>query len=241
VLHAGPSLRRPHSEALHARGQERSLHSRRCAIPSGLWAAAPHGFRGAYRRDGQGLEYAPDGILASQPHGRYHQAVPDQEASAPHRDALLVELQEALGSVRHWQMLGIQTAGFIIAANIVLIGYGLSQKEAGMFLLGSVLPLTLLAVHIAGISSSTNQIALAIRIEDELHIHERHSLARIYARNYLRSAGPQLEAAIAQGPRGPNLSLKMFITPGAIVLYAFILGQVGLFVLYLVHYHYRIV
>jgi hypothetical protein len=205
----------------------------------GLWTAAPQGFRGAYRRDGQGLEYAPNDILATQSHRRYHQAVPDQEASAPDRDALCVELQEALGSVRHWQMLGIQTAGFIIAANVVLIGYGFTQKHAGVFLIASSLWVILLGVHIAGLSSSTNQIALAIRIEDELHICEMQSLARIYARNYLRSAGPQLEAAIAQGPRGRNLSLKLLITPAAIVFYAFSLGGLGLFVLCLVLYNYR--
>jgi hypothetical protein len=164
--------------------------------------------------------------------------VPDQEASSPDRDALCVELQEALGSVRHWQMVGVQAAGFIVAANIVLIGYGFTQKDAGMFLLASTLPVTLLAVHIIGISSSTNQIALAIRIEDEFHIRETQSLARIYARNYLRSAGPTLEAVIAQGPRGRTLSLKWFITPEAIVLYAASLGQVGLFVLFLVRYNY---
>jgi hypothetical protein len=138
-------------------------------------------------------------------------------------------------------MLGIQTAGFIIAANVVLIGYGFTQKQAGMFLIASTLPLVLLAVHIAGLSSSTNQIALAIRIEDELHIRETQSLARIYPRNYLRSTELQLEAVRAQGPRGRNLSLKLFITPVAIVLYAASLGQLGLFVLYLVLYHYRIV
>src|SRR5262249_40118478 len=160
----------------------------------------------------------------------------DQEISAADRDALCVELQEALGSVRHWQMLGVQAAGFIVAANVVLIGYGFTQKEAGMFHLASTLPVILLAVHIAGISSSTNQIALAIQIDDGFHIHETQSLARIYARNYLRSAGPQLEAVIAQGPRGRNLSLKLFITPVAIFLYAASLGQVGLFVLYLVLY-----
>jgi hypothetical protein len=136
-------------------------------------------------------------------------------------------------------MLGIQTAGFIIAANIVVIGYGFTQKHAGMFLFASTLPLVLLVVHIAGLSSSTNQIALAIRSEDELHIREAQSLARIYAENYLRSAGPQLEAAIARGPRGRTLILKWFITPGAIVLYAASLGQVGLFALFLVHYNYQ--
>jgi len=241
VLQWGPSLRRPHSEALRAHGQERSLRSRRCAIPSGLWTAAPQGFRGAYRRDGQGLEYAPDGILATQSYGRYHQAVPDQEVSTPDRDALRVELQEALGSVRHWQMLSVQAAGFIVAANVVLIGYGFSQKEAGMFLLASTLPVILLAVHLAGISSSTNQIALAIQIEDELHIRETQSLARIYARNYLRLTEPQLKDVIAQGPRPRNLSLNSFITPVAVSLYAASVGQVGLFVLYLVLYNYRIV
>ena len=53
VLQTGPSLRRPYSEALRAHGQERSLRSRRCAIPSGLWTAPTQGFRGACRRDGQ--------------------------------------------------------------------------------------------------------------------------------------------------------------------------------------------
>jgi hypothetical protein len=117
----------------------------------------------------------------------------------------------------------------------------LLRKKPGLFLLASTLPLILLAVHIIGISSSTNQIALAIRIEDEFHIHETQSLAKIYAKRYLRSVGPQLEAVIAQGPRGRNLSLKSFITPEAIVVYAASLGQVGLFVLYLVLYNYRIV
>ena len=44
---AAPSLRRPHSEALRAHGQERSLRSRGCAIPSGLWTAARAGIQGA--------------------------------------------------------------------------------------------------------------------------------------------------------------------------------------------------
>jgi len=165
--------------------------------------------------------------------------VPDQGTRTPDRDTLRVELQEALGSVRHWQVQAVQTAGFILAANIVLIGYGFSQKHAGMFLIGSALPLILLGVHIIGISSSTNQIALAIRIEDELHVRETQSLARIYARNYLRSAGPQLEAAIAQKARGRNLSLKSFITPEAIILYAASLGQLVLFALFLVSDNYR--
>ena len=70
--------------------------------------------------------------------------VPDQGTRTPDRDTLRVELQEALGSVRHWQVQAVQTAGFILAANIVLIGYGFSQKHAGMFLIGSALPLILL-------------------------------------------------------------------------------------------------
>jgi hypothetical protein len=33
---------------------------------------------------------------------RYHQAMPAQEISKPDQDALRFELQEAVGSVRHW-------------------------------------------------------------------------------------------------------------------------------------------
>jgi hypothetical protein len=50
---AAPSLRRPHSEALRAHGQGRSLRSRGYAIPSGLWTAAPRrASGGAYQRVG---------------------------------------------------------------------------------------------------------------------------------------------------------------------------------------------
>ena len=40
-LHELPSLRRPDPEALPDRGQERSLRSRRCAIPAGHWTTSP--------------------------------------------------------------------------------------------------------------------------------------------------------------------------------------------------------
>ena len=164
----------------------------------------------------------------------------DQEVSTPDRDALRVELQEALGSVRHWQMLGIQAAGFIVAGVVVLIGYGFAQKQAGIFLLGSPLPVILLALYISGLSAATNQVVLSIRIEDELHIRETLSLAREYARNYLRLAEPQLEVVSAKRPRDRYFNHKWFLGPVAILLYAAGLGQLGLFVLGLVLYNYRL-
>jgi hypothetical protein len=166
--------------------------------------------------------------------------VPAQEVSTSDRDALRLELQEALGSVRHWQVLGIQATGFVVAGNVVLIGYGFTQKQAGMFLIGSTLPLITLALYMITVSAVFSLVDLSIRIEDGLHIHKTHSLARTYARNYLRLTEPQLEVISAQGPRDRNLSLKWFTKTVAIILYAACLGQLGLFVLCFVHYNYRI-
>lgn len=137
-------------------------------------------------------------------------------------------------------MLGFQAAGFIVAGNVVLIGYGFTQKQAGMFLLGSVLPVILLAVYMITVSNAAGLIVLSTRIEDELHIGEVHSLARTYARSNLRLTGPQLEAIAAQEPSNRNLSLKWFIKLAAIIFYAASLGQLGLFVLCFALYDYPI-
>jgi hypothetical protein len=137
-------------------------------------------------------------------------------------------------------MLGFQAAGFIVAGNVVLIGYGFTQKQAGTFLLGSVLPVILLAVYMTTISNAAGLVALSIRIEDELHIREMHSLARTYARSNLRLTEPQLKIIAAQEPRVRNLNLKWFIKPAPIILYAASLGQLGLFALCFALYDYRI-
>jgi hypothetical protein len=165
--------------------------------------------------------------------------VPAQEIATSDPDALRLELQEALGSVRHWQMMSVQATGFIVAGNVVLIGYGFTQKQAGMFLLGSVLPVILLALFIITVSAEAGLIVLSLRIEQELHIRKKHSLARTYARSYLRLTGPQLEVIAAQEPRDRNLTRKWFIRPVAIILYAASLGQLGLFVLCFALYNYR--
>ena len=166
--------------------------------------------------------------------------MPAQEIPNSDRDALRLELQEALGTVRHWQMINIQATGFIVAGNIVLIGYGFTQKQAGMFLLGSVLPVILLALFIITVPAEAGLIVLTLRIEQELHIHKTHSLARTYARIYLRLTGPQLEVIAAQELQDRNLTRKLFIRPVAIIFYAASLVQLGLFVLFFALYSYRI-
>jgi hypothetical protein len=122
----------------------------------------------------------------------------------------------------------------------VLIGYGFTQKQAGMFLIGSALPLITLALYMITVSAVYSLVVLSIRIEDDLHIPKTHSLARTYARNYLRLTGPELEGISAQEPRDRNLSFKWFTKSVAIILYVTSLGQVGLFVLFFGIYNYRI-
>jgi hypothetical protein len=109
-----------------------------------------------------------------------------------------------------------------------------------MFLIGSALPLITLALYMITVSAVSSIAALSIRIEDELDIPKTHSLARTYARNYLRLTEPELDAISTKEPQDRNLSLRWFGKTAAIILYVASLGQLGLFFLSSVHYNYRI-
>jgi hypothetical protein len=118
-----------------------------------------------------------------------------RKISTPHPDpdSLRLELQETLVTVRHWQTLRVQTTGFIVAGNVALLAYGFSQKEAGIFFLGSALPVILLIVYTLTMSISAPLITLAVKLERDLQIRD-HSLAAIYVRNHLWLADSDVES-----------------------------------------------
>jgi hypothetical protein len=54
------------------------------------------------------------------------------------RDALRVQMQQAIETFRHMTTLFVQSSGFLIAADGLLFGYGLAQKKAVPLLIASL-------------------------------------------------------------------------------------------------------
>jgi hypothetical protein len=168
--------------------------------------------------------------------------VPALESSTPHPDpvSLRLELQEALVTVRHWQTQRIQTTGFIVAGNVILLAYGFSQKRAGIFLVGSTLPIILLMVYTLTMSVSAPLITLAIKLERDLRIR-RHSLAVTYARSHLWLADFDIENLNDREVQKLTLEKRRwFFNSAAVILYIVGIGQIVLGILCLTIYHYRL-
>jgi hypothetical protein len=165
--------------------------------------------------------------------------VPAQGISSPDPDALRLELQEAIVTVRHWQTLGFQATGFIIAGNVVLLGYGFSQKQAGIFLLGSAVPMILLFVYLLTFSAAVRTIMLVIKLERDLEIRS-HSLGATFARNLLGLTDADLVRLTDADLESFSFDNLMIHTP-PIILYIASISQIILFVLCLTLFHYRLV
>jgi hypothetical protein len=63
---------------------------------------------------------------------------------APDNESLRIELQEALVTYRHWVSQLTQAAGFFTTADVVLAGYGFSQRLAIILLAASAFPMLIL-------------------------------------------------------------------------------------------------
>jgi hypothetical protein len=56
-------------------------------------------------------------------------------------ETIRAQMQHSYETLRAGVALAIQLCGFLAAANVVLLGYGLTQRHAGFLLLGSLMPL----------------------------------------------------------------------------------------------------
>ena len=112
---------------------------------------------------------------------------------APDNESLRLELQEALVTWRHVASLLIQTAGFFIAADAVLISYGFAQKLAGILLFASALPIAMLFIFQIVWASVGPLLNLVLRIEQKLLIRG-DSLGVTFGRSLLGSRVPVLGA-----------------------------------------------
>jgi hypothetical protein len=160
---------------------------------------------------------------------------------APDNESLRLELQEALATYRHWVTQLTQVTGFAVAADVVLVSYGFSQKLAGILLLASGLPIFILVMYMVVGSIASPFVDLVLRIERRLLIR-KDSLGATYVHTYFRSMSPTLdriEDLDDEQVRHLNLKWDSLWSPIPKIAYVATAAQVGLFVLCLTVFHYR--
>jgi hypothetical protein len=164
---------------------------------------------------------------------------------APDNESLRLELQEAIAMVRHSTSLITQAAGFITTADVVLISYGFAQKLAGIILLATVFPISLLVISIVTRSWTLPLISLILRLERKLLVREDSLGATFAAHPALRPIGftyGDIEKLDDEKVRELNLRLSKWRwlgRPVPIILYTVIASQLGLFVVAISVFHHR--
>jgi hypothetical protein len=94
------------------------------------------------------------------------------DLTQPDDESLRLELKEAIGAFQVQASLIVQTAGFFIAADTLLLAYGFSQRRSGVFLLASFMPLVMLAVYTFLRIDSVAVIYVAMTLEEKLNLHD---------------------------------------------------------------------
>jgi hypothetical protein len=87
-------------------------------------------------------------------------------------DSLRLELQEATTTFRHQVNLLIQGFGFIATADSALLAYGFTQKESGILLVASMMPIVVLFIYFAIITGLIPIAYVAMRLEKKLSLYE---------------------------------------------------------------------
>jgi len=166
------------------------------------------------------------------------------ERGTPDPESLRLELQEAMVTFRHWTSQATQATGIIATGDALLITYGFAQRQAGILLVASAMPLVVLAIYLAAMSVAPPLINLAMRLERRLLIRE-DSLAVTYARMHLRppvSRTWRIEDLNDEEVRNLNMRIplsQLLRKRIPIGLYVSTISQIGLFILSLVIFHHR--
>jgi hypothetical protein len=159
-------------------------------------------------------------------------------STPPDREALLLELEQGLESFRHITTLILQMLGILIAADAVLISYGVSQRESAVVLVASFIPIAIFVGMFALYSHALPIVVVVMRLEDELSLGER-ALGTTYARMRLASIYPLLRKAEVGDEQFIKIPIKTWLTTKPLYLLACTFAlQLSLFVASLSVYHF---
>jgi hypothetical protein len=157
----------------------------------------------------------------------------------PDRDALRIELQEGVATFRHITTLIMQMLEIVVAADVILVSYGISQRTSAVLLVASSLPIIMFIGMMILFNHAFPIILTVMWIEEQLSLGER-SLATTYARVRLSPFYENLRHMVSAGEQRVPFSFKAFfkIRPLYIISCVFVI-QFGLFIIGLTIYHYR--
>lgn len=83
-------------------------------------------------------------------------------------EIIRAQLQHSYEGLRSLSALGIQMCGFIVAADTLLLGYGLSQRQGAFLILASAMPLIMALVGAMVIINGFPMVYVALRAEQRL-------------------------------------------------------------------------
>jgi hypothetical protein len=99
-----------------------------------------------------------------------------------------VQLSSAIQQYQFWAGQLIQSLGFLIAADAVLLGYGISSRTSGAILLAALMPLAMLLVRIElgrqGLIAAYVAIQLECRLDSNADFLISMQVATRYPRAY---------------------------------------------------------
>jgi hypothetical protein len=173
-----------------------------------------------------------------------HRAAESLTPHQPAAESLRLELQEAITTFRHQIALLIQALSVLVTADSALLAYGFSQKQSGVFLVASLMPIAALSVFIA-IMYGLIPIAYAgMRIEEQLSLHQapliigwvkvRKDLPFAAFKNVDDWSSPEIERAISR--TSPSYLLRSY--KSHLLLIAFLV-QLSLCIISKTIFHYR--
>jgi hypothetical protein len=159
-------------------------------------------------------------------------------------ESVRLQLQEALVTFRLQTSMMVQAFGFLVAADALLLGYGFSQKEAGILLIAGFMPLALLFVYIEVARHAVPVAYVAIRLE-RLLLPGEMTLAATYCATRIRPVFSAIES-IPDTVRADDLVSAFKMSPlfwlkarPSLALYCAAIAQFGLFLAGLVAFNYR--
>jgi hypothetical protein len=94
------------------------------------------------------------------------------DIESPDNESLRLELKEAITGFNAQISLIAQSLGFLIAADVLLLGYGFAQRRGVILLLASLLPIAMFAVLVDLMTSMIPMSYVAINLERRLSLRD---------------------------------------------------------------------
>jgi hypothetical protein len=151
------------------------------------------------------------------------------------KEAVRLELQEALVSFRQQATLGVQVAGFMATADALLLIAGFAQHRSGIFLLASFAPILLFIIYVELLKYALPVGYVAMALERELGLSNA-PLATAFAARVILRIDPQgglggVTARDLQKSLSSTSARLVFARTPAYVLYSIFIAQLGLFLI----------